>query len=44
MSTPDIISGKDHKVEHGCSGKTIVLPFEADGHKFFVELCFDEKR
>jgi chemotaxis protein CheX len=42
MSTPNILAGKDHKVEHGCSGKTIVLPFEAGGHKFFVEMCFDE--
>jgi len=42
MSTPSIITGKDHKVEHQCNGKTIVLPFDVEGEAFFVELCFDE--
>jgi chemotaxis protein CheX len=42
MSTPDILAGKDHKIVHSCSGKTIVLPFEAEGNKFYVELCFDK--
>lgn len=42
MSTPNIITGKDHKVEHECNGKTIVLPFNIEGQEFFVELCFDE--
>ena len=42
MSTPSILMGKDHKVEHTCSGKTIVLPFAVDGREFFVEMCFDE--
>lgn len=42
MSTPSIIAGKDHKVEHNCTGKTIVLPFEIEGRKLFVEMCFDE--
>lgn len=42
MSTPSILEGKDHKVDHGCSGKTIVLPFAVDGREFFVEMCFDE--
>jgi len=42
MSTPNIIEGKDHKVVHNCSGKTLVLPFEIEGSKFFVELCFEK--
>jgi len=42
MTTPDILIGKDHKVEHVCNGKTIVLPFEMEGTKFFVEMCFDD--
>ena len=38
MSTPNILAGKDHKVEHNCNGKTIVLPFEIDGRELFVEM------
>jgi len=42
MSSPNILMGENHKVCHDVSGKTIVLPFKAEGDEFFVELCFED--
>ena len=42
MSTPQILSGKDHTVHHQFSGKTILLPFTAESGQFFVEICFED--
>jgi chemotaxis protein CheX len=42
MSTPQVLSGKDHTIHHQFSGKTILLPFKADSGQFFVEICFEQ--
>lgn len=42
MTTPSILMGDKHQVCHEISGKTIVLPFNAEGNAFFVELCFED--
>ena len=41
MSTPDILSGKDHIIKHGLQGQTVVLPFSAESGDFYVEICFE---
>ena len=41
MSTPQILSGKDHTVHHPVSGKTILLPFTTESGQFFIEMCFE---
>lgn len=42
MSSPNILSGKGHTVNHQFSGKTILLPFTADSGQFFIEICFED--
>ena len=41
MSTPQILSGKDHTIHHQFPGTTILLPFTAESGQFFVEICFE---
>ncbi len=38
---PTVISGKNHEISHSSDGPCIVIPFECDGLKFFVEASFD---
>ena len=40
MSTPEILSGKKHKVEHKYKGQTVVLPFALEKDKFYLEINF----
>ena len=40
MSTPAILTGVDHVVDHKYNGKTIVLPFTAEEGEIFLEINF----
>ncbi|MDH5444928.1 MAG: chemotaxis protein CheX [Gammaproteobacteria bacterium] len=40
MSTPEILSGKQHKIEHKYDGQTVILPFTLDKDKFYLEINF----
>lgn len=40
MSTPTILTGVDHVVDHKYNGKTIVLPFTAEKGEIFLEINF----
>ena len=40
MSTPSILTGLEHLIEHPYSGQTIVLPFKADKGEIFLEINF----
>lgn len=42
MSTPDILMGDDHLVQHACNGRTLLLPFTSESGEFFVEICFED--
>lgn len=42
MTTPSVLYGAKHTVHHEYGGKTIVLPFDAEGKKFYIELSFSE--
>lgn len=35
---PSVISGKDHKVSAAAQGVSVVIPFESDAGKFFIEI------
>ena len=41
MSTPRILSGKQHTVAHEFDGRVILLPMQAEAGKFYVEICFE---
>ncbi len=42
LAIPTTIIGKDHMIYHKTHGPIIVIPFEVDGGKFFIEVCFEE--
>lgn len=39
-STPSVVTGKGHVVNHVGAGPILVIPFETDGGAFHVEICF----
>lgn len=39
-STPSVIVGKGHQVNHVGSGPVLSIPFSTDGGDFIVEVCF----
>ncbi len=41
MAVPTTILGKNHIVSHKTSGPIIIIPFDTDSGKFFVEVCFE---
>ncbi|MDH5517696.1 MAG: chemotaxis protein CheX [Gammaproteobacteria bacterium] len=40
MSTPHILTGENHVIDHTCDGKTVVIAFAADVGDVFLELNF----
>jgi chemotaxis protein CheX len=42
MSTPNVVSGKDHLIQHQFKGRTILLPFTIEAGNFFIEICCEE--
>lgn len=40
-STPTIVTGDGHTINHKASGRTVAIPFGLDGSAFTVEFCFD---
>lgn len=40
MATPIVVSGKDHIINHKHDGKVIVIPFDSDSGKAYIEICF----
>lgn len=41
MAIPAIVAGKNHTIKHKSGGPKILLPFETERGKFYVEICFD---
>jgi len=41
MATPRIISGEKHEIKHHTDGQTIIVPFDLESGKVFLEINFD---
>ncbi|MFQ3236188.1 MAG: chemotaxis protein CheX [Paraglaciecola sp.] len=41
MATPMIVSGTNHSIDHIHDGHVIIIPFNSDSGKAFIEICFD---
>ena len=42
MSLPSVLNGSYHDIKHLEQAPTIVMPFETDAGKFYIEACFKE--
>lgn len=43
MSLPSVFIGDDHEIKHLEEGApTIIMPFDTDSGKFYIEVCFTE--
>ena len=42
MATPVVVSGKGHTITHKTTGAKILMPFDSDFGKVFIEVSFDE--
>lgn len=42
MATPIVVSGKAHTITHQVDGPKIIMPFESDWGKAYLEICFDK--
>jgi len=40
MSTPEIFSGKKHRITHKYNGQTVILPFKLEKDPFYLEINF----
>ena len=40
MSIPNVISGKNHTIEHKYPGQTVILPFTLEKDRFYLEINF----
>lgn len=41
MATPIVVSGRDHTITHKSDGKIIIMPFESQYGRAYIEICFD---
>ena len=41
-STPVIVTGKNHVLDILCKSQRLVLPFNVNGSKLFIEFCLDK--
>ena len=42
MATPAVVSGVAHTISHKAKGPKLILPFDSDFGKVYIEICFDE--
>lgn len=42
MATPAIITGKNHTINHQVDGPRIIMPFQAESGKAYIEICFNK--
>ncbi|MDH5178425.1 MAG: chemotaxis protein CheX [Gammaproteobacteria bacterium] len=40
MSTPQVLSGNKHEINHKYPGQTVILPFKSEEGEFFLEINF----
>lgn len=41
MATPVVVSGKQHSITHQADGPKILMPFDSEWGKAYIEICFD---
>jgi chemotaxis protein CheX len=41
MATPAVVSGKGHTITHKCDSTIILMPFDSEFGKAYIEICFD---
>ena len=42
MAIPSTVIGREHQILHNTKGPVVVVPFEMDKGKFFIEVCFED--
>ena len=42
MATPVVVSGEGHTITHQVDGPKIIIPFNSEDGKAFLEICFDK--
>lgn len=42
MATPAVITGKNHTINHQVDGPRIILPFNSESGKAYLEICFNK--
>ncbi|MCM2678673.1 chemotaxis protein CheX [Echinimonas agarilytica] len=42
MATPAVVSGPAHTITHKAKGAKLIVPFESDFGKAYLEICFDK--
>ncbi|MDD1781550.1 chemotaxis protein CheX [Enterovibrio sp. ZSDZ35] len=41
MATPIVVSGREHTITHKSEGQIIIMPFESEYGRAYIEICFD---
>jgi chemotaxis protein CheX len=41
MATPMVVSGKNHTINHKCEASALIIPFDSEFGKAFIEVSFD---
>lgn len=41
MATPIVVSGPKHSITHQADGPKILMPFDSEWGKAYIEICFD---
>ncbi|WP_299270280.1 chemotaxis protein CheX [uncultured Psychrosphaera sp.] len=41
MATPMVVSGEGHTINHKCEASTLIIPFDSENGKAFIEVSFD---
>ncbi len=41
MATPMVVSGEDHTINHKCEASTLIIPFDSEHGKAYIEVSFD---
>ncbi|PKF49671.1 chemotaxis protein CheX [Enterovibrio nigricans] len=41
MATPIVVSGREHTITHKSEGQIIIMPFESEFGRAYIEICFD---
>jgi chemotaxis protein CheX len=42
MATPAVVTGKNHTINHQVDVPRVILPFDSDFGRAFIEICFNK--
>lgn len=40
LTLPTVLSGVGHEINHRINGPKVIVPFQVDSGKFYIEICF----